>query len=62
MSSAFQAHVASLVLSGIFEKLPNLRFAMIEGGFAWAPSLSWRLDQQWRRFEIGDAEGPPAPE
>jgi len=50
MSTAFQAHVASLALSGIFEKHPNLRFAMIEGGFAWVPSLSWRLDTQWRRF------------
>lgn len=50
MSTAFQAHVASLVFSGIFEKLPALRFAMIEGGFAWLPPLSWRMDQQWKRF------------
>lgn len=50
MSSAFQAHVTSLVLSGVFDHLPNLRLAMIEGGFAWLPSLMWRLDAQWRRF------------
>ena len=50
MSTAFQAHVTSLVLAGVFDHLPTLRMAMIEGGFAWLPSLMWRLDAQWRRF------------
>lgn len=46
----FQVHLASLVLSGLFDRYPKLRFAMIEGGFAWLPSLIWRLDTHWRRF------------
>lgn len=50
MSAAFQAHVASLIFSGIFERVPNLRIALIEGGFAWLPSLAWRMDTHWRRF------------
>ncbi|MET0693345.1 MAG: amidohydrolase family protein [Propionibacteriaceae bacterium] len=55
MSSAFQAHVTSLVLSGVFDRYPTLRIALIEGGFAWLPSLTWRLDAQWKRFgsEVG---------
>jgi uncharacterized protein len=50
MSAAFQAHVASLILGGVFDRLPNLRIALIEGGFAWLPSLMWRLDQHWKRL------------
>jgi uncharacterized protein len=50
MSAAFQAHVASLIFGGIFDRLPNLRIALIEGGFAWLPSLAWRMDTHWERF------------
>ena len=50
MSAAFQAHVASLVLGGVFEQIPNLKIALIEGGFGWLPSLTWRMDRQWERF------------
>ena len=62
MSSAFQAHVTSLVLSGVFDRLPNLRIALIEGGFAWLPSLTWRLDKQWKRFgsEVADLQRRPS--
>ena len=34
----------------LIERLPNLRFVMIEGGFGWLPSLCWRLDKLWRRL------------
>ncbi|SDS24042.1 amidohydrolase family protein [Microlunatus soli] len=50
MSQAFQAHVISLVLDGVFERFPGLRIALIEGGFAWLPPLAWRLDAQWQRY------------
>jgi predicted TIM-barrel fold metal-dependent hydrolase len=49
-AQGFQAHLTSLVIEGAFERLPNLRFIMIEGGFGWLPSLCWRLDQLWRRL------------
>ena len=43
----FQAQVISLVSSGVFRELPNLRFVMEEGGFAWIPPLCWRMDRTW---------------
>ncbi len=42
--------IASLVFEGVFERFPKLKFLVIEGGFAWLPSLSWRLDKHWRRL------------
>ena len=42
--------VTSLVIEGVFEHIPNLRVALVEGGFAWLPSLSWRLDKHYKRL------------
>ena len=50
-ANAFQAHLASLVLNGVFERLPDLRFVMIEGGFGWLPSFCWRLDKLYHRMQ-----------
>jgi predicted TIM-barrel fold metal-dependent hydrolase len=59
---SFQALVSSLALEGVFEKFPRLRMVMIEGGFAWLPSLCWRLDQQWARMrdEVPECKRPPS--
>ena len=51
MSQAFQAHVASFVLSGVFDRFPGLRVVLIEGGFAWLPALTWRLDRHVARLQ-----------
>jgi predicted TIM-barrel fold metal-dependent hydrolase len=49
-AQCFQAHLASMVLEGVFERLPDLRFVLIEGGFGWVPSMCWRMDRVWKRL------------
>jgi predicted TIM-barrel fold metal-dependent hydrolase len=50
MAQSFQAQLISLVCEGVFEHFPTLKIVLIEGGFAWLPSLKWRLDRSWRRL------------
>jgi hypothetical protein len=45
-----QSVVTSMVIEGAFEEFPQLRVIMIEGGFAWVPSLTWRLDKHFDRM------------
>lgn len=59
---SMQSLLTSLVFEGVFERFPDLRMVLIEGGFAWLPSLEWRLDRQWRRFrdEVPHVAQPPS--
>jgi uncharacterized protein len=47
LSQIFQANVISLVCHGVFERFPQLRLVIAEGGFAWLPDVMWRLDKDW---------------
>jgi uncharacterized protein len=62
MSTAFQAQVISLLFEGVFERFPQLKIVLIEGGFAWVPPLAWRLDDAWRKLgaEVPDLKRPPS--
>ncbi len=62
MPQTFQAQVASLVFEGVFERFPELQVVLIEGGFAWLPSLMWRMDRLWerQREEVPHVRQPPS--
>lgn len=50
-ATSCQAQVTSLIVEGVFERFPTLKILMIECGFAWIPSLGWRLDKHWRKLK-----------
>ncbi|MBV9785321.1 MAG: amidohydrolase [Acidisphaera sp.] len=59
---AMQSALASLIFEGVMESFPDLKFIMIEGGFGWAPSCTWRLDKHWARMrdEVAHVKRPPS--
>lgn len=62
LSNAFQAQIVSLVFSGIFERCPDLRFAITESGWTWLPAVMWKMDQEWKAFrrEVPWISEPPS--
>ena len=57
-----QNTLTSLVFEGVFERFPKLKVVLIEGGFAWAPALCWRMDKHWERMreETPHVKRPPS--
>jgi uncharacterized protein len=62
MSTSFQDQVISLVCGGVFERFPQLKIVLIEGGCAWMAPLMWRLDRAWQllREEVPHVTRPPS--
>ena len=58
----YYPHVASLVMAGIFTKIPELRFVLVEGGVSWLTPFMWRLDHYWQEFgsEVPWLDKPPS--
>ena len=44
----FQSQLTSIIVEGVFNRFPDLRFVLLESGVSWLPSLFWRLDKEWR--------------
>jgi predicted TIM-barrel fold metal-dependent hydrolase len=61
-ATGMQSTLASMVLEGVFARFPRLKLVLIEGGFAWAPALCWRMDKHWQRMrkETPHVERPPS--
>lgn len=50
VSQVFMSEVVSLVFNGVFDKYPELKVIMIEGGFTYVPHLMSRSDQQYKEL------------
>jgi uncharacterized protein len=57
-----QANITSMIMEGVFERFPTLRFVSVENGFAWASALRWRMDNAWKllRHEVPQLRRPPS--
>lgn len=44
--------VISLIINGVFDSFPNVRFMILEGGFSWLPHVMWRMDREYRQGRI----------
>jgi predicted TIM-barrel fold metal-dependent hydrolase len=47
LSQIHQSNLVSLVCHGVFERFPELKVVIVEGGFAWAAETMWKLDRDW---------------
>jgi predicted TIM-barrel fold metal-dependent hydrolase len=45
--------VPHLLLSGVFERFPKLRYITTESGCAWVPGMLANLDRIWKRVQTG---------
>jgi predicted TIM-barrel fold metal-dependent hydrolase len=62
VSEVMQATVVSLIFEGVFERFPELRVIIMEGGLGWIPSLTARMDRNWQRHrsEVPHLRRPPS--
>jgi uncharacterized protein len=47
-----QAHLLSLLTSGVLDRFPRLRVVFSGFGIAWLPSLLWRVDHEYRTQRV----------
>jgi predicted TIM-barrel fold metal-dependent hydrolase len=55
METSFFANRAMwhLILSGVFDRFPNLKLVMTEQGSSWVPGVLKRMDALWERMSSG---------
>jgi len=60
--SGMYGHFVSALLSGVFERFPDARMVMIEGGVVPFVGYLWRLDTDWKacRTEVPHCRRPPS--
>jgi predicted TIM-barrel fold metal-dependent hydrolase len=54
--------LASIISEGVFEEFPDLKLALIEGGYTWLPWFIWRIDNEWKalRSQAPWLDQPPS--
>ena len=48
LSLTFQAHTVSYLAEGTFERFPQLKVILVEGGIGWLAPLLWRMDKNFK--------------
>ena len=48
LATSYMTQLVSMVVEGVFQKFPSLKFVLVEGGVAWLPPIMWRLDKNWK--------------
>jgi predicted TIM-barrel fold metal-dependent hydrolase len=46
----FMSETVSLIFNGVFDKYPELKVILVEGGFSYVPHLMWHADQQYKEL------------
>jgi predicted TIM-barrel fold metal-dependent hydrolase len=61
LTQVTQSQFISLICEGTFEKFPQLKVVLIEGGVTWLPGVLWRLHRAWlsMRDELPWVKRPP---
>lgn len=47
-TQVYVAQLTSMVFEGTFQKFPDLRVAVMEGGFSWVPTWGWSMNKKWK--------------
>jgi predicted TIM-barrel fold metal-dependent hydrolase len=50
MASVFQSQLRNVIFEGVFDRFPETKLGLVEGGFSWLPALMWRMDSDWREL------------
>jgi predicted TIM-barrel fold metal-dependent hydrolase len=48
LPQSYMAHIMSMVTEGVFERFPDLKVILYEGGIFWMPHIMWRFDKNWK--------------
>ena len=62
LPQSYMGHLMSMVTEGVFERFPDLKVILYEGGVFWLPHLLWRFDKNWKaqRSETPWVKQPPS--